>query len=104
VAKRKSGSDIAARIGAFIGKSIGTLERRKQELTKELADVDRQIAAVRDGVIRRLGGAAAPARRAEAKAAKAVRRALSPETRAKMRAAAKRRWAAAKKAGKTRLG
>jgi hypothetical protein len=43
-------------------------------------------------------------RRDLAPVGKAVKRRFSPAARAKLRAAAKARWAAAKKAGKSRLG
>lgn len=105
MAKARKTDDVAASIAAFIGKSMGTLAARKDALHKELAAVERQIAAVRDGVIRSLGAREIPFPKRKAKAAKkAVKRVMSPEARARMATAAKRRWAAAKKAGKNSLG
>lgn len=105
MANAKKTSDVAASIAAFIGKSMGTLAARKDALQKELAAVDRQIASVRDGVMRSLGARELPLPNRKLKAAKkAAKRVMSPEARARMAAAAKRRWAAAKKAGKNRLG
>lgn len=107
--KARPGSDVASQIAAFIGKSIGSLSARKDALQRELADVDRQLAGVRDSVMASFGGGAEvrrrPGRKAGVvKAAKASKRVMSPEARAKMAESAKRRWAAAKKAGKKTLG
>lgn len=105
MAKRKASHDVASRIAAFIGKSMATLANRKDALQRELADVERQIEGVRKSVVTQFskGEIPFPKRRAK-RAAKAAKRVMSPEARAKMAAAAKRRWAAAKKAGKTSLG
>lgn len=105
MAKAKKTDDVAASIAAFIGKSMGTLAARKDALQKELAAVERQIASVRDGVMRSLGAREIPFPKRKLKAAnKAGKRVMSPEARARMAAAAKKRWAAAKKAGKNSLG
>lgn len=105
MAKARKTDDVAASIAAFIGKSMGTLAGRRDALQKELAAVDRQIASVRDGVMRSLGAREIPFPKRKAKVAKkAVKRFMSPEARSRMAAAAKRRWAAAKKAGKNSLG
>lgn len=109
MAKRKSkgGNAVADQIAKFIGKSMGGLANRKDSLQRELADVERQIAGVRDSVMRQFGGAAdvtRAARKAVKAARKSARKAISPETRKKMADAAKARWATAKKAGKQRLG
>ena len=105
LAKRKSADDVASRIAAFIGKSMASLANRKDALQRELADVERQIATVRKSVVAQVSKGEIPfPKRGVKKAAKAAKRVMSPEARAKMAAAAKRRWAAAKKAGKTTLG
>jgi hypothetical protein len=59
---------------------------------------------VRDSVLRQFAEAAPKARKAARKVARKARRALSPETRAKMAEAAQRRWAKAKRAGTNALG
>lgn len=105
--KSKSADGVAESIAAFIGTSMGGLAGRKDALQKELADVERQIAGVRDSVMRQFGGVAAvkrAVRKVVKGATKSARKAVSPATRAKMAAAAKQRWAKAKKAGKTTLG
>jgi hypothetical protein len=105
LAKGKSGRDVASRIAQFIGKSLAGLANRRDALQRELADVERQMAGVRDAVMRRLEAGQKPVGKIKAKVVRrSARRSLSPETRAKMAAAAKRRWAAAKKAGKKALG
>ena len=102
---KSTGSKVADRVADFIGKSLGELANRKDKLQRELADVDSQIASVRQKVLDALPEASAAAGAAAGKAAKAASRArrFSKATRAKMAAAAKRRWAKAKKAGKNSL-
>lgn len=90
-------------IAAMVGRELGKLAARKDGLAKQLAAVEKEIAVVRDSVTKALSAREIPFPKARAKAKRAGRRALSPETRAKMAAAAKRRWAAAKKAGKNAL-
>lgn len=99
MAKRTAGGGLAA----LIGRELGKLAARKDALAKQLATVEREIAQVRDHVSKALGGGTRPARVAKV-GRKVAKRVMSPEARAKMAAAAKRRWAAAKKAGKTSLG
>lgn len=88
---------------AMVGRELGKLAARKDGLAKQMAAVEREIAAVRDHVAKALGSPGA-ARTVRKTAAKSAKRVMSPEARAKMAAAAKRRWAAAKKAGKNALG
>lgn len=93
MAKRSITGDLRqwARIGA---------ERRLIALAEEAAAIHRAFPELRDrheatdGA--RRGTGAEPRRR--------KRRRMSAEGRAKLRASLKRRWAAAKKAGRTRLG
>ena len=113
MAKKKSSDDVAVQVAEFIGKAIGGLVNRKEALQRELATVERQIASLRDGVMRQFGAVTtlvkkgkakvAPAKAAKATKPKSSKRVLTPETRAKMAEAAKRRWAKAKKAGKNSL-
>ncbi len=77
------------------------------ELQKEMARLQGQIAAL-DTLITSLGGEIPiPAKRGrKAKVAKVgggKRKPMSPAVKAKMAAAAKKRWAAAKAAGKNKL-
>jgi hypothetical protein len=95
VAKRNSGG-----LAALVGRELGKLAARKDSLAKELADIERQIAAIGNSVSRAMGMSAP---RAAASARKVARRAMSPATRRKMAAAMRRRWAEAKKAGKKAL-
>ena len=97
----KAGSQngtVADQVAAFIGRTMGELLNRKDTLTKQMADVDQQIADIRQRVVRQFGSylpAAArtgrPAARKRRSAASA--RAVSSETRRKMAEAARRRWA-----------
>jgi hypothetical protein len=96
---------MARRSGGFaamVGRELGKLAARKDALARQLASVDREIAAVRDSVARAVGGGV-PAARLKAAVRRRAKRVMSPEARAKMAVAAKRRWAAAKKAGKNSL-
>lgn len=109
-AKGNNGT-VADQVAEFIGRSMGELLNQKDALTKQMADVDQQIADVRARVIKQFGAyLPATSRKARAKraAGRAVREAkvaireISEETRAKMKAAAKRRWARERgKTGKT---
>lgn len=102
MARKQASSGIAA----MVGRELGKLAARKDALARQLAAVEQEIAAVRESVTKALSTREIPFPKANAKAKlrRAGRRALSAETRAKMAAAAKRRWAAAKKAGKNALG
>ena len=103
---KSTGSDVADRVADFIGKSLGELANRKDALQKELADVERQIDGVRERVLASFPGFRAAAGRAARKATKAAVKAreVSEATRRKMAAAARKRWAKAKKVGKNSLG
>lgn len=99
MAKRSAGGGLAA----LIGRELGKLAARKDALTQQLAAVEREISAVRDQVTKAVGGGDSVGN-GRRRAVKTTKRVMSPEARAKMAAAAKRRWAAAKKAGKNALG
>ena len=103
---KSTGNRVADRVADFIGKSLGELANRKNKLQRELAEVDGQIAAVRQKVLDALPEASAAAGAAAGKAAKAAKgaRRFSEATRRKMAAAARKRWAIAKRAGKNSLG
>jgi hypothetical protein len=92
-----------------IGKSLGRLTAKVDALKKQrqaVADELRAAIAAAEGMMAEIGeGAAAAGRRALASSAKTApsgqrkrRRKLSPEGRAAIIAAVKRRWAAQKKA------
>lgn len=103
MAKRSNSGGIAA----LVGRELGKLAARKDALARQLATVEREMASVRDSVTRALGGGGgivSTGRKAAKSATKKVKRVMSPEARAKMAESAKRRWAAAKKAGKKTLG
>lgn len=101
--KRMANDSVADQIAKFIGKSMGTLMNQKESLQSQLADVERQIAGVRDSVLQQFGGggragkARRKAKRALKRATSAVKRELSPATRRKMAAAARKRWARVRK-------
>lgn len=98
MAKKIAGGGLAA----LVGRELGKLAARKDALGRQLASVEREIAAVRDQVSKAVGGGGSVGN-GRKRAVKAAKRVMSPEARAKMAAAAKRRWAAAKKAGKNAL-
>jgi hypothetical protein len=93
---------VADQVAEFIGRTMGELLNRKDTLSKQMADVDRQIADVRQRVVRQFGQylptpAEQPrARRTatrRAKGATATAREVSEDTRRKMAEAARKRWA-----------
>ena len=95
---KKNGSRVADQVAAFIGRTMGELLNRKDALTKQMTDVDRQIDEVRRRVVRQFGyympGQNRPSRARKAKARSAdTARAVSAETRQKMAEAARKRWA-----------
>ncbi len=107
MSRKKPGETIADQIAKFIGKSMGELVNKKESLERQLADVERQIAGVRNKVLRQFGGttqAKRRARRAVKGAVRAAKRELSAETRRKMAASAKRRWAKVRQAAKETSG
>lgn len=67
---------------------------------RQAADIKDRIAGLEKDLIRTLSG---KARKAHAKPAHMERRRMSPEARAKIAAAAKLRWAKAKRAGRKHL-
>ena len=94
-----------------IGSGLGRLAARYDALVKqrdELAHELRSYVTHAEKLLGNLGhSAATKISRTETQAVKAVtqvKRQFSPAARAKLQAAAKARWAAAKKAGKTSLG
>jgi hypothetical protein len=78
---------------------MGDLLNRKDALTKQMADVDQQIADIRQRVVRQFGSYLPMAGRAGRPAARKRRSArgssrnVSAATRQKMAEAARRRWA-----------
>ncbi len=108
--KSKSRANVADQIAEFIGRSMGELVNRKELLQRQLHEVEGQIADVGQRVSRQFGQYAPQGRKkrgrgglkgAADKAAAAVsktRRQVSPSTRKKMAEAARKRWAAIKKA------
>jgi hypothetical protein len=106
--RRKSRLNVVAEgIGAGLGRLAArydALVRQRDALAQEL----RHYVTHAERLLGTLGQAAAvkarPAEKQAAKAVKRLKRKFSPAARAKLRAAAKARWAAAKKAGKTKLG
>lgn len=102
MAKRTSGTRIADGISSYIDKAVGKLTTRRDALRKELDQVERELAGVRSTVMAGLKGSGT-GRRGVRSVVRATRQ-LSSATRKKMADAAKRRWAAAKKAGLNKLG
>jgi hypothetical protein len=98
--RKRAGDTVADQIAQFIGKSMGDLVNRKEALKRELADVEKQIAGVRDRVLRQFGDAKARKRAVRA-GVKRAKRVVSDASRRKMAAAARRRWAKVKQAAKT---
>ena len=106
MSKKKASDTVADQIAKFIGKTMGDLVNKKDSLQRQLVEVDRQIAGVRKKVLQQFGGPATArrAKRTVKSAVKAARRQLSPETRKKMAASAKKRWAKARQAVKDTTG
>jgi hypothetical protein len=97
-----SSGTVADQVAAFIGRSMGELLNKRDSLAKQMAEVDSQIADVRQRVSKQFGSyLPATSRTARVKkavtkkgrAAKSAARAVSDETRKKMAEAARRRWA-----------
>jgi len=57
---------VADQVAEFIGRTMGELLNRKDSLTKQMADVDEQIADIRQRVVRQFGLACALRREAGA--------------------------------------
>ena len=107
---RKATTNVADSIAEFIGRSMGDLLNRKEALQRQLAEVENQIMEVGHRVNRQLGQLTTPARRRRGRRSgvkgvadqavlqvKKATRTISPETRQKMAAAAKKRWARVKR-------
>jgi hypothetical protein len=88
---------VADQVAEFIGRTLGELLNRKDALSKQMADVDQQIAEVRHRVVRQFGEylPSSTRKRVRKAARKAARlaRAVTAETRQKMAEAARKRWA-----------
>jgi ElaB/YqjD/DUF883 family membrane-anchored ribosome-binding protein len=106
--RSKTGLNAAAEgIGTGLGRlaaKYDALVKRRDSLARELRDYVKHA----EQLLGNLGHTAAirvnRTEKQAAKAAKQVKRRFSPAARAKLRASAKARWAAAKKAGKASLG
>ncbi len=104
MAKKKSGKfkNKPTGLAAYVGRAMGKLAAKRDNLAKQLAGVEREMADVQDSLGRHAAkGPLPPAKMAPMAAG---RRPMSEATRKKMADAAKARWAAAKKAGRTKLG
>ena len=103
MAKKKQGrfKNKPTGLAAYVGRAMGKLMAKRDNLARQLAGVDREIADVRESLGRHAPAGPVPPEKA---AAKVSRRPMSEATRKKMADAAKARWAAARKAGKQRLG
>ena len=95
-----AGSQVADQVAAFIGRTMGELLNRKDALTKQMVDVDRQIADVRKRVVRQFGdylpgrSRSTRGRKAAAGSSRGLSaRQVSAATRLKMAEAARKRWA-----------
>jgi len=102
VKEPSSSGTVADQVAEFIGRTMGELLNKKDMLSKQMAEVDDQIADVRKRVVSQFGGLVPPASRGKralkaaarkVRAVKAGVREVSEETRTKMAEAARRRWA-----------
>jgi hypothetical protein len=93
---------VADQVAEFIGRTMGELLNKKDTLSKQMAEVDTQIADIRERVVSQFVALVPPpSRRKRAlkavstrvRAAQASVREISEETRTKMADAARRRWA-----------
>ena len=94
-------------IGTGLGRLAArydVLVRQRDELAHQLADYLRHVEKLLDNLGRSATVKAGRKERQADRAFRHVKRRFSPAARAKLRAAAKARWAAAKKAGKKTLG
>jgi ABC-type transporter Mla subunit MlaD len=108
---KSSGSTgtVADQVATFIGRTMGELLNKKDALARQMAEVDGQIAEVKDRVVKQFGDYLPPrtrtarAKRAVSRKVKSVKKAVgktakaakavSADTRAKMAEAARKRWA-----------
>jgi hypothetical protein len=101
--EQSNSGTVADQVAEFIGRTMGELLNRKDALSKQMADVDNQIADIRNRVVSQFGGMVPSATRRgkrsqkagskRVRAAKAGSREVTEETRLKMAEAARRRWA-----------
>ncbi len=105
MAKKKTGrfKNKPTGLAAYIGRALGKLAAKRDNLARQLAGVEQEIESVRKSV-GTFGPAGPVPPDAVHTAAGGKRAPMSEATRRKMADAAKARWAAAKKAGRTRLG
>lgn len=103
MAKKKSGKfkNKPTGLAAYVGRAMGKLAAKRDNLARQLAGVEREIADVRRSIGAHEPKGPMPPTKS---AARAGRQPMSEATRKKMADAAKARWAAAKKAGRTKLG
>jgi hypothetical protein len=116
-ASRKSPGEgnVADQVAEFIGRTMGELLNKRDSLSRQMADVERQISDVRQRVVKQFGEyIPTPRERRKVKravsrrvaAGTAAAREVSEATREKMAAAARKRWArvraGAKKAAKAK--
>lgn len=113
--KRPDEGNVADQVAEFIGRTMGELLNKRDALTSQMADVERQISDVRQRVVKQFGEYL-PTPRERRKVKRAVARSVatgtaaarevSEATRKKMAAAARKRWArvraGAKKVAKTK--
>lgn len=94
----KSDNHVADQVAEFIGRTMAELLNKKDALSKQLTDVEDQIADVRKRVVRQFGDYL-PADKRPGRGRKAAAkkkggsRQVSPATRQKMADAARKRWA-----------
>jgi hypothetical protein len=115
LAKKKTAAtdpSVADKIAEFIGASLAGLLNEKDQLTKRLAQIEKEIVGVTGKVSKQLGryvptslpgftSSEGPKRGpGRPKGAARKRKPMSAETKAKMATAAKKRWAAKAKADK----
>ena len=99
--KTNNGGHVADQVAEFIGRTMGELLNKKDALSKQLVDVDRQIADVRKRVVRQFGDYLPAGKSRSTRGRKSARssagggssRQVSPATRQKMADAARKRWA-----------
>lgn len=97
----KATGNAAAQIEGFIKRSLADLKSRREALLRQVKAIDNEMAMARIRAIKELGGV--PGEPFVPDPRLKGRRFPSMETRQKMAAAARRRWAKARKAGKRSL-
>ena len=107
MSKKTASDSVADQIATFIGKSMGELVNKKESLQTAAGGGRKQIAGVRNKVlraVRRRRPSPAPGQAGREARGQSGRRELSPATRRKMAASAKKRWARARQAAKDDTG